>query len=72
MLQRNMTAYTLLLPTVDPPREVEPGGTVDWPDPLAGFEAAEEATNPAQDPPARRRGSPRLDVPTVTAEEATL
>lgn len=39
MLQRNARAYTAILPTLDPPAAVPPGGTLDYPELLAGFEA---------------------------------
>lgn len=80
MRQRNPGPHPLILPTLDPPRQVEEGEEIDHPELLAGFEpvdpddtpsaadapAAEDADEP---PPKKPRGrSSRADD---SAEEAT-
>lgn len=38
MLQRNVSGSPLVLPTLEPPAEVLPGDTIEYDEPLAGFE----------------------------------
>lgn len=38
MLQRNVSGGPLVLPTLDPPAHVFPGDTIEYDEPLAGFE----------------------------------
>lgn len=42
MLQRNVSGYPLILPTLDPPVEIPNGGEFDFDEPLAGFEPVEQ------------------------------
>lgn len=68
MLQRNITGSPQILPTIVPPAEVPPGGEIDYPDPLPGFEVvapAEEAK-----PAAKAKTTPKAAAPS-DAEEAT-
>lgn len=44
MLQRNPHPYALDVPAI--PATVQPGDTVDWPDPIAGFEAVPDGPVP--------------------------
>lgn len=51
MLQRNITPYSLIIPTLNPPQEIEPGGEIEHDAPLAGFEPVVKAPptpNPAK------------------------
>ena len=53
MRQRNPGPHPLILPTLDPPRQVEEGEEIDHPELLAGFEPVDPADSPAaSDPPA--------------------
>lgn len=54
MFQRNPTDHPLDVPDI--PATVQPGETVDWPRPIAGFEPADPAPEPEQ---------PAVDVPTA-------
>jgi len=47
VLQRNPHPYALDVPAV--PATVQPGDTVDWPDPIAGFEAVHDEPSPVPD-----------------------
>lgn len=52
MLQRNPNPYALDVPAI--PATVQGGDTVDWPDPIAGFEPATpkpDDPTPADDEP---------------------
>lgn len=67
MLQRSTHEAPVDVPAI--PATVQPGETVDWPDPIAGFEpVADEptpsATNAATDKPApkKRAAAPATDV----------
>lgn len=47
MLQRNSGPHSLSVPSI--PAEVQPGETIDWPDPISGLEPADDDTpDPAQ------------------------
>lgn len=61
MRQRNVTGSPLVLPTLDPPVSVPPGGEIDHPVLLAGFEPVAE---PEPEKPASKS--------TKTASKATL
>jgi hypothetical protein len=52
--QRNPGPHPLILPTLDPPREVLEGEEIDHPELLAGFEPVDPADPPSagQDDPA--------------------
>ena len=66
MLQRNPHPYALLVPDI--PAEVQPGESVDWPVPIAGFEPtpAEEPA-PPEPAPSKRKAA----APAATGEEPT-
>lgn len=68
MLQRNPHPYALVVPDI--PAEVQPGATVDWPIPIAGFELVlDDAPPPSPEPtPSKRKAVP---VPAETGEEPT-
>jgi hypothetical protein len=48
VLQRNVSGSPLVLPTLDPPAQVLPGDTIEWDEPLAGFEKAKPEYDPAE------------------------
>lgn len=58
MLQRNPNPYALDVPDI--PATVQPGETVDWPTPIAGFEAVEDAPSAEAEAPksARKKAAP--------------
>ncbi|MEV8523131.1 hypothetical protein AB0451_03085 [Streptomyces sp. NPDC052000] len=57
MLQRNPNPYALDVPDI--PATLQPGETVDWPLPIAGFEPVEDAPPEADAPkPARKKAAP--------------
>lgn len=53
MLQRNPRPDPVDVPTI--PATVQPGETVDWPEPIVGFELVEPepSPDPAPEPPAK-------------------
>ncbi|MEY9937294.1 hypothetical protein [Streptacidiphilus sp. MAP5-3] len=53
MLQRNATDHPLDVPAI--PATVQPGETVDWKDPIVGFEPVEAAPVPEPSPPKTAR-----------------
>lgn len=65
MLQRNPHPYALDVPDI--PATVQPGDTVDWPLPIAGFEPVAD-TPPEADAPksARKKAAP---TPAPVGEE---
>ena len=67
MLQRNAGVYPLILPTLDPPVEVQPGGLLEHPVLLAGFEPASPDHDDAPPLTGGARSSP---VPIRTAPVA--
>ena len=67
MLQRNDSGSPLVLPTLIPPAEVPPGGEIDYPEPLAGFEPV---SAPVDAKPAAKASKPKAPAP-PDAEEAT-
>lgn len=46
MRQRNVSGSPLIIPDI--PAEVPPGGEIDFPQPLAGFEVVQSAPKPKQ------------------------
>jgi hypothetical protein len=65
--QRNPHPYALVVPDI--PAEVQPGESVDWHLPIAGFEPVpDDAPPPPSEPPApsKRKAAP---APAVTGEE---
>lgn len=74
MLQRNISGGALLLPTLDPPIQVPPGGEIDHPEPLAGFipvEAPGQDTSQAAPtaPPAAPGSKPKKSVAAGARDE---
>ena len=59
MRQKNVFPYALVLPTVDPPVEVQPGGELDHDGLLAGF----EPVNPPAPAPAEPKPVAAPPVP---------
>lgn len=77
MRQRNPGPHPLILPTLDPPVEVQEGDEIDFPELLAGFEpvdppdppsGATDATTdqPGTQPPAGGTDAARADQTTAT------
>jgi hypothetical protein len=66
--QRNVTGYTLVLPTLHPPVEVPPDGDIDFDKLLAGFEPVDQPEDPAPPSPPPTPSTPPSPVaPTTTA-----
>lgn len=53
MRQINPGPYPRILPTLDPPREIQEGEEIDYPDLLAGFEPVDP-----EEPPSAAAGDP--------------
>lgn len=70
MLQRNASGSPLTLPTLNPPVEVPPGGEIDYPEPLPGFDPVAPAVAPEDPKPAAKTTKPKAPAP-PDAEEAT-
>lgn len=68
MLQRNPYPYALDVPDI--PATVQPGDTVDWPHPIAGFEPGEDAPPAEADAP-KTRSKKAAPEPAPTGEEPT-
>lgn len=69
MLQRNVSGYPLILPTLDPPVEIPNGGEFDFDEPLAGFEPVRsDPAEPEQQAEPEQAAAP--DEPEQPAEAA--
>lgn len=66
MLQRNPFTYALDVPDI--PATVQPGETVDWHQPIAGFEPVED-TPPEADAPKTARSKKAAPEPAPVGEE---
>lgn len=80
MLQRNVSGSPLVLPTLEPPAEVLPGDTIEYDEPLAGFEVVGDQQTEVAEPVAVTNilnslpplGDKKLAAPSAaTDEEAT-
>ena len=77
MRQRNAGPYPQICPTLQPPVEVPPGGVIDAPELLAGFEPVPDDPPPVdRQPPvsaakAAGKKPSRAAAPADDAEEAT-
>lgn len=67
MLQRSTHDAAVVVPDI--PATVEPGETVDWPYPIAGFEPAEDQPAPEPDTPAKT--TPKKRASSAAGEEST-
>lgn len=70
MLQRNPTDHPLDVPDI--PATVQPGGVVDWPRPIAGFEPADQAPEPdpaAENAPTAKTSNRKRAASPATEEE---
>lgn len=65
MLQRSTHTVPVDVPAI--PATVLPGESVDWPDPIAGFEAVKDETPAEPDTPAKttRKRTGAADTPEV-------
>ncbi|MFD7016138.1 hypothetical protein [Streptomyces sp. NPDC059928] len=66
MLQRNPNPYALDVPDI--PATVQPGESVDWHWPIAGFEPVEDAPPAAAEAP-KTRSKKAAPEPAPTGEE---
>ena len=64
VLQRNISGSPLVLPTLEPPVEIPPGGEIDYPQPLAGFEPVQP---PKPEPKAKTKAPAPSDDKEVAA-----
>lgn len=61
MLQRSTHSSPVDVPAI--PATVQPGETVDWPDPIAGFEPVPDAPSPSPEPaPVKKKAAPSAPV----------
>ena len=68
MRQRNPGPHPLILPTLDPPREVLEGEEIDHPELLAGFEPVDPAPTADEDVPGDQSApEPADDAPETSA-----
>lgn len=58
MLQRNISGSPLVLPTLQPPAEVPPGGEIDYPELLPGFTPVETEQVSKPEPKAPKTKAP--------------
>lgn len=69
MLQRSTHEAAVDVPDI--PATVQPGDTVDWPHPIAGFEPVEDAPPAETDAPKTPRSKKAAPEPAPTGEEPT-
>ncbi|MBD0743603.1 hypothetical protein [Streptomyces sp. CBMA152] len=67
MLQRSTHEAAVDVPDI--PATVQPGETVDWPHPVAGFESVEDAPAPEAEAPKTPRSKKAAPAPAPTGEE---
>lgn len=65
MLQRSTHESAVDVPAI--PATVLPGETVDWPDPIAGFEPVADAPPPSPEPTPKKKAA----SPATIGEEPT-
>lgn len=66
MLQRSTHESPVDVPAI--PATVWPGETVDWPNPIAGFEPVPDAPSPSPEPTPKKKATP---ASAATGEEPT-
>jgi len=74
VLQRNDSGSPMVLPTLQPPVEVPPGGVIDHDKPITGFmpvDPPSAADSDAAPEPKPKPGRPAKAAATTDAEEAT-
>lgn len=68
MLQRSTHESAVDVPAI--PATVQPGETVDWPDPIAGFEPVPEAAPPpSPEPTPSKKRAPAAPAEVPSGEE---
>jgi len=65
VLQRNPHPYPLVVPDI--PAEVQPGATVEWPTPIAGFEPVPGPAPAVEATPKKKTAAP---TPAASSEES--
>lgn len=69
MLQRNVSGGSLVLPTLDPPAHVFPGDTIEYDEPLAGFEVVTDDNKPTVAEPVAVQNIPEGITPLFDGDD---